>query len=107
MGDINGHVGRVLRLVGNLRGETDRLIGTFTGLQRTMEIYGAKHKAANTVAGSLGVAGGIMSFTPLLPVGWALVGAGVMVAVVTDAIDSAEYREFKDKIERELSSYNQ
>ncbi len=107
MGDINRDVVRILRLVGNLRGETDRLIGTFTGLQRTMESYGTKHKAANAVAGGFGIAGGILSFTPLFPIGLALVGAGAVVAVVTDIVDSDEYREFKDKLERELSSYNQ
>jgi hypothetical protein len=106
MGDINRDVVRILRLVGNLKDETDRLVGTFTGLQRTMESYGKKHKAANAFAGGLGIAGGILSFTPLFPIGLALLGAGAVAAVATDIVDSDEYRKFKDKIERELSSYN-
>jgi hypothetical protein len=106
MGDTSRDVDRILRLVGNLSGETNRLISTFTGLQRTMESYEKKHKTANAFAGGMGVAGGILAFTPLFPVGMAMVASAAQLAIGTDIVDSLEYREFKDKLERELSSYN-
>ena len=89
----------VLRIV-------ERLIIRFSGLEKIMEDYQQKHNVANSLAASMGLAGGILSFTPLVPLGLGLVGTAGVVAVVTDAVDSKEYRESKHKIEAELNLYN-
>ncbi len=106
MGDISRSANKVLRVVDNLKSETGRLIDTFESLLQVMKRYQLKHNAANATAATTGLIGGVLCFTPLFPLGAGMVGAATGIAVVTDIVDSVEYREFKEKLEKELSSYN-
>jgi hypothetical protein len=53
------------------------------------EDYRAK-KITHITASSVTVVGGVLSFTPLAPVGWALAGLGTATNAVTDVVDLAD-----------------
>lgn len=59
------------------------------------EDYKAK-KIIHLTASSVTVVGGILSFTPLAPIGWGMVGLGNVTNAVTDVVDLADKSKQND-----------
>ena len=101
----------ICKVVDNLQPEIDRLLVTFDDQLNIWEYYQTKNKAGFGTAfgvscvGGLWYAAGLLSWTPVAPVGW-LIGSGVAVYVATDYVDANQYRLFKNNIELELIDYN-